>query len=128
MTIRYRIDRERGIAFVEAEGVLDDAALLDFAQRASSDPEYTSGIHELVDFRRAELGALTTPAIRKAAETFLAGARSPQVKVALVVDSDAGYGLSRMYQAFRGDGPGAPQVFRSLAEARAWLGLGDEPA
>jgi len=36
---------------------------------------------------------------------------------------DLFFGLSRMYEAYRQDSPVRIRIFRSLAEARVWLGL-----
>lgn len=46
---------------------------------------------------------------------------SDSSRSAVVAPDDLAFGLSRMIAAYRGDGPGESGVFRSEAEARAWL-------
>lgn len=125
MGIRYRVDQALGVAFVDADGELGDADLLAFAEQASADAAYYSGVNELVDFSGASLGDIKSETIRRVAELFSAAGElsHSSSKVAIVVADDLGYGLTRMYQVFRGGSGDHPTVFRSVDEARVWLGL-----
>ena len=49
-----------------------------------------------------------------------------RIRVAIVADGDAAFGLTRMFQALRSDSSTELTVFRDVAEARSWLGLDDD--
>jgi hypothetical protein len=126
MPIDYRIDSQRRLAEVEVRGRLRAQDLRDFEERVRGDPAYFSGIDELIDLRGADLSGLDTAPIRSLAAFFRDGRGQREVKVAIVACRDADYGLSRMYQALRGEERGPLEIFRSIEEARAWLGLDAE--
>lgn len=125
MPIAWEFDADRRVVVVRAEGVVRDADLLDLARQLAADPQVRSGVHELVDLRDADVAAVTSEALREMADTFAAHDAGPTgARIAIVASRDAAYGLSRMYQAYRGDRiPAELSVFRDMAEARAWLGL-----
>lgn len=125
MGIRYHIDAERGLVVACGSGRIADDDLLDYARRLLADPERTRAKHELVDLRSASVESdVTTAGVRQIAEFWsdrkhmMAGGR-----LAIIAGSDVGYGLSRMYQILRSDGPDSIQVFRELDEALRWLGV-----
>lgn len=128
MPIAWKIDPDHKVVLVRAEGAVGDADLLDLARRLAADPRVRSGVHELVDVRDADLSAVSSEALREMAATFAAHDTGPTgARIAVVAWRDAAYGLSRMYQAYRGDEiPAELSVFRDMAEARAWLGLPPE--
>jgi hypothetical protein len=124
MPIVHRVDRALGVVFATASGSLGDEELLDFAQKTANDPEFRSGVHELIDLRAADVSQITSRGLRRAAEIFAAFDSGPShARIAFVAPADVVFGLSRMYQAFRSDSPAEIGVFRELHEARAWLGL-----
>lgn len=126
MPLSHRVDRDAGVAFARAEGALSDEELLDFAQRMANDPEFRSGVHELIDVRAADLRAVTSRTLRRAAEIFAAfDTAATRGRIAFVAPADVAFGLARMYQAFRTDAVEI-RVFREMDEARAWLGLPPE--
>jgi hypothetical protein len=125
MPIDYRVDRALHTVFATVTGALTDDELLDFAQKTANDPEFRSGLHELVDVRAAQVQQLTSRGLRRAAEIFSAfdSSRPSPARIAFVAEADVVFGMSRMYQAFRSDSPAEIGVFRDMGEARAWLGL-----
>jgi hypothetical protein len=124
MPIVHRVDRALGVVFATATGVLTDDDLFEFAQKTANDPEFRSGLHELIDLRAADATLVTTRGLRRVAEIFGAFDGGPShARIAFVAPADVVFGLSRMYQAFRADSPAEIGVFRELPEARAWLGL-----
>lgn len=46
---------------------------------------------------------------------------NPNICIAAVMNSDLGYGLSRMWQAYTDDIPWNAKVFRTRSEAEDWL-------
>ncbi|MFV2059750.1 MAG: hypothetical protein ACC653_03640 [Gammaproteobacteria bacterium] len=50
-----------------------------------------------------------------------ASQNNPNICIAAVMNTDLGYGLSRMWQAYTDDIPWNAKVFRTRAEAEDWL-------
>jgi len=46
-------------------------------------------------------------------------------KLAIIADRDAAYGMARMYQSLRDDGPDRIRVFRDEADAWSWIESAD---
>jgi hypothetical protein len=127
LPIQHRVDRKYGVVLAWGEGVVSDDELLAFVQRTANDSEFRSGMHELIDLRRVDTSALSTRSLRRTAELFAAFDTGPaQGRVAIVAPEDLAYGLSRMYQAFRGEDAVELMVFRDMIDARKWLGLPED--
>ncbi|MCG8590482.1 MAG: hypothetical protein MJE66_14425 [Proteobacteria bacterium] len=123
MPIDYRIDAARKVLVAEGHGQIRDEDLLDYARRMFADPGRHLAAHELVDLTRAsDDSEITADGIRELAEYWrgrydlITGGR-----LAIVANSEVAYGLARMYQLMRDDGPDRIRVFRSLDEAWEWL-------
>jgi len=126
--VRDRFDADANLLVVTLEGAIGDEDLLKYARRVVESAEIPAGHDELIDLRGMEAGGqITTPGLRRVAALFARVDRTPdQTRVAFVASSDVGYGLARMYQAFRSESPLDLRVFRSMREARAWLELPPE--
>jgi hypothetical protein len=124
MAISYRYDPDSRTVYIELSGELPEAALVDAARKMSSDPAIPPEHRELVDLRGLVATDVTPAALRQVARIFAATDTRPErSRVAIVAPGDLFFGLSRMYEAYR-DASGLPlRVFRTLEEARAWLGL-----
>jgi hypothetical protein len=123
--VRYEIDREFELVVAVATGRIGDADLIDYAERLHADPDRGKAKHELVDLRHvARDSDVSSAGVRQLAEFWsdradtIAGGR-----LAIIAPSDVGYGMSRMYQILRSDGPDSIQVFRDLVEALRWVGV-----
>ncbi len=53
--------------------------------------------------------------------SMCASKENPNIYIAAVMNSDLGYGLSRMWQAYTDDIPWNAKVFRTRTEAEEWL-------
>ncbi|VAW96521.1 hypothetical protein MNBD_GAMMA22-1752 [hydrothermal vent metagenome] len=53
--------------------------------------------------------------------SLYASKENPNICIAAVMNSDLGYGLSRMWQAYTDDIPWNAKVFRTRTEAEDWL-------
>lgn len=53
--------------------------------------------------------------------SMCASKENPNICIAAVMNSDLGYGLSRMWQAYTDDIPWNAKVFRTRSEAEDWL-------
>jgi hypothetical protein len=130
MGIQYVIDEHFGLVVAEARGHVEDRDLLDYAERLLADPDRTRAKHELVDLRRVDDSSeVSSAGVRRLAEfwsdrsAMMAGGR-----LAIIAPSEVGYGMSRMYQILRSDGPDSIQVFRQRGEALRWLDVDPDRA
>ncbi len=128
MAIKYQIDPEMGVIYVNLAGkVCDDefSAALDQALR---DPDYHVGMSGLIDFRAVERFDVSTRVIREAVTTIaktMNGFKYPW-RTAIVAPTDMVYGLSRMYQILREGSMEEVGVFRDAGDAGKWLGLPED--
>jgi len=120
MPSNYLIDLPRGLVISRAWGVLTDEDLLGRAQFIAQDPRFRPDMRQLSDFRDITDLKISSATIRAmvSSSTFGAGARR-----AVIVGSDASYGMARMYQILQDTAPDSVDVFRDEKAALEWLGL-----
>lgn len=87
-------------------------------KRLVGDPEFDPGYDHLFDLSGVADVQLSLDEIRELASVKLFSERSRR---AVVAPANLLYGLSRMYQGFRGLGPESLRVFRTTEEALRWL-------
>ena len=116
----YVIDVERRIVFSRGWGVLLDAELIDHARTLRADRRFDPLFQQIADFSDVRELRVTSAGVRAVAENnpFERDARR-----AIVVASDAAFGLSRMFELYTGSHPDQFRIFRTLAEAAQWIGL-----
>jgi len=108
-----------------ATGVLTDDDIITHQQRLAQDPDFKADLRQLFDARGVTQVEVTPETLRHRADAnpFGYGARR-----AIIAPGDVVFGLARLFQLTanaRGHRDEL-QVFRSSAEARAWLGLPPE--
>jgi hypothetical protein len=121
--IEYHLDEEISAVVAEVEGIVGDDELLDYTRRIFNDAAARRVDHELFDITRAaKESKVTAEGIRKIAEFWTSEyANMAGGKLALVAPVELAFGLSRMYQGLRDDGPDHIRVFRDREAARQWL-------
>lgn len=120
MPSRYRIFPEHNLIVSVLEGRIADADLLDQQDQLRRDPEFRPDLLQVVDASGATQAALTAGGIRTAARnTTLA----PATRRAIIAPSPSHYGLARMFQLSTRADDDTIAVFRTRAEACAWLGV-----
>jgi hypothetical protein len=122
MPMSYRIDEVHGILEVTIEGELSGEELAAWTEEVRADPAFRPTFDQLLDLRGAQGTRLETAAVRELAQNKPLFARTS--RRAIVVASDFGFGMARMFQAMRGEEAGEIQVFRDIEEAQAWLASG----
>lgn len=113
------IDNERRLITVVVQGELTDSDLLRGEERLRARPDFCADFDELVDLKAADGRRVTADGVRSLARrppVFSAGSRR-----ALVVATEMGYGMARMYELIQGGEAGEIRVFRDRAEAERWL-------
>ena len=120
MPASYKIDLEHCIILSTASGTLTDEELRSHQRDVLADPDFESTLNQLWDLREVVRSETSSAALGD-----LARARSYSVgtKRALVAPRDVQFGMARMFQTLHDGAPEDLRVFRSLEEARDWLGL-----
>ncbi len=121
MPTTYEINAARGVIIVTVTGDLTDEGLFDMHRRLAGDPAVKPNFAALFDLRQANGVAVTTDGVRALADLPLV--LSPESRRAVVVPTDLGFGMARMYGMRRGNQGGTVEVFRDFAEASHWIGL-----
>jgi hypothetical protein len=130
MPIEHRIDHRRRLVVARVTGTLTDAEIFGYQRDVWSRAD-VKGYDELVDMSAAERVALPSTDRVQALAALSAGMdpKAPPSRFAIVAPRDFEFGLGRMYGAHRELDPRSTKqvgVFRSRAEALAWLGLEGE--
>lgn len=121
MPTTYEINAARGVIIVTVTGDLTDEGLLDMHRRLNADPAVKPSFATLFDLRQANGITVTTDGIRALAALPLV--LSPESRRAVVVPSDLGFGMARMYGMRRAASGAKVEVFRDFDEASHWIGL-----
>lgn len=120
--VEIRIDAARQAVFITAEGKVTEAGITDAIARLRAEPNFRPHFSELLDMRGVTGFEVSSEAVRALTQLDLF---DPSARRAFVVASDLAFGLARMYSLARGPHEQL-RVFRSVEEARAWLGLPEE--
>ncbi len=113
------IDIERRLITIVVQGELTDTDLLEGYERLRERPDFSSDFNELVDLLAADGRQVTADGVRSLAR--LPPAYSPGSRRAVVVPSEMGYGMARMYELIQDGESGQIRVFRSREDAERWL-------
>jgi hypothetical protein len=122
MTIHYRIDASsnRITTRVLGEVTIDEA--LQHFDELSVDPSYEPGLDALLDLIDCET-LLDVDKIRTAAARVTADLSTLRFgRLAIVVASDALFGMLRMFHTLSESAFSEAQIFRDRDEALQWLG------
>ena len=122
MSWHHKIDVANRLVRVRVDGRLTDADLIEGDTALRNDPEFDPAYYQLLDLTEADGSDITAAGIQALASLpplFTSSARR-----ALVVRSNLGFGMGRMFELLRGGKSGEFRVFRNLEEACDWLDLG----
>lgn len=127
MPIEVQIDHQRRCVMAAITGDIRDVELLDYQKSVWSDPAL-AGYDELIDATGAgcapEVSSSGLSQISQCAASM--DTACERSRLAVVAPQDVYFGLARMYEVLRSETPGsrkAVSVFRSRADAEAWLGI-----
>ena len=129
MPIAYTIDHDHRLVMATGQGELTGDDIFGYQTEVWSRPDI-GGYNELIDMTNVErIDLRSVDHIKQLAE--LSASMDPaaaQSKFAIVAPGDYAFGLGRMYESYRrleGRSTKRVGVFRSMAEARAFLELDD---
>jgi hypothetical protein len=119
MRVSREVDRIHRIVILGVSGDLDDDGLLALAGELRSDPEVKPDFALLIDLREASGLSVTGNGVRAlVAQPLVLSATSRR---AVVVPTDLGFGMARMYEMLREERGGVTRAFRDFDEARRWV-------
>lgn len=122
----FHIDEQQRIVWARSWGLLCDEDIISHQARLRADPKFQATFAELVDTTGVTEVTLTAKMMLQMGQSTLF---APEAKRAYVVAKDVIFGLVRMYELYQSmRGKTAVRVFRSRAEAVAWLGVTDPEA
>ena len=119
--VEYDIDSERGVVTVKMTGALVDKDFVAMYERLRDDEAIRPEYSVLFDLAEAHQSQASSSGVRRLAELpllFLSSSRR-----AILVCSEFGYGMARMYDGLRGELGEELKIFRDRDEARCWVGL-----
>lgn len=119
MQIERRVDAAARVVTLEVTGSLGDRDLLSLADELEKTPELSPDFALLIDLRQADGTSVTSAGVRALVARPMV--LSTTSRRAVVVPSDLGFGMARMYELLREDRGGATRAFRDYDEARRWV-------
>lgn len=117
MPVKYSIGNER--ITVIGHGVITVTELEKLFQQIDEDPSFDNGMSVLVLNREARFEVSTNEAFHVAQR--MRALRHRLQKFAIVVEKNLHYGFARMIQAYYENRDISFRVFKTRAEAEAWL-------
>ena len=117
------------VRYTVGSGTLTDRDFVDCYAAMVADPSYDPSLDQLVDLTAVERFGVTSVGARELGDLMrLSDALIPdgvRPRVATVAASDEGIAILWMYRSVRehGGSPVTLAIFRSLDDARSWLGL-----
>ena len=118
MEVERKIDPAARVVVMTVRGDVDDGELMGLADQLEDAPDVNTDFALLIDLREAHGQKVTTAGVYRLVERTLV--MSATSRRAVVVRSDLGFGMSRMYEMLRTNRGGAPRVFRDYDEALRW--------
>jgi hypothetical protein len=122
MPAEYLINRNLGVVFSQAWGVLTDADLLEHQRRLGQDQRFEPSLNQIFNFEDVTDVEVTPMGIRTLAERTLFGEGARR---AFVVHPGAlkMFGLMRMFEALTSEHPDKLRVqFDHVQKALQWIG------
>jgi len=124
MTYSVSIDRSRRIVWTTWNNTVTDELLCEYQRSVWGDPSI-EGYDELGDLQAVTAFSVTPAGLRRLA-SIAAGMDDPDCrsKYAIVTSTNTGFGLARMYEAYRELDPCSTKevaVFGDIKSAFVWL-------
>jgi hypothetical protein len=119
MQVERTIDPATRVVVLTVSGDIGDAELLRLGDELAETPELESDFALLIDLRQARGEKVTTAAVYRLVERPLV--LSAESRRGVVVPTNLGFGMARMYEMLRKNRGGSPRVFRDYDEALRWV-------
>ena len=123
MPTSYRIDKDAGVVYRTMSGVVTTDELLESYVTMLGHPDFRSGMKALTDMRELKPTAFRADVIRVAEFVRKHQDKIGDLRMAIVVSTDASYGMVRELEAELEGAPVELSLFRDIGEAEEWLGV-----
>ncbi|MBU0692782.1 hypothetical protein KKC97_03945 [bacterium] len=124
MALSYSFHEKFNLVVMTGSGQLTARDFKDYiTEYLCKDPRIKPGFIELGDMRAVEKNEITLPDMLEIVRLDETSGRPQPTKLAFVVNSDAEYGAVRQYASHVRAELKAVDVFRSMDEAKKWLGI-----
>ena len=121
MPVTYSIDAATKTIRTTCSRPLTFAEVIDHFRRLKEDPVCSGSLDVLLDVSDADLLPQTTQLGAVAAAVSAVRSKVQFRACAIVASRNAMFGMMRVFAVLTSDYFGATRVFRSMAEAEAWL-------
>jgi hypothetical protein len=119
MGFQYKIDKDKRLVETSGGGVFTKDHAIAHQQQLLADPDFEPSFYQLMDLTHVTAFEVSDADIRYLAERSVFSAESRR---AIVVKTDEGYGLARMFGIIRElRGEWGIRVFRNHDDAWEWL-------
>jgi hypothetical protein len=122
MEVQRKIDATARVVTLTVTGELGDSDLPTLGDHLAQGSDLDVDYSLLIDLRQAHGQSVTSAGVYRLLEQPLV--LSPSSRRAVVVASDLGFGMTRMYEMLRKERGGAPHVFRDFDQAWRWVTSG----
>jgi len=126
MPVHYDYDEKENFVYTKASGVLTDDDLKVFAESLASDPRVKPGLRELVDCRAVDSMKGSMDIFGYIIHLNIENREKyAGKKIAIVASRELLFGLSKYFEVIShiDNAPFRVEVFRTMSEAKEWLGL-----
>lgn len=122
MQIVRETDVDALVVVLKVSGEVGDQDLMNLGDELKKAPEVKTDFSFLIDLRHADGRNVTSAGVEALAQRPLV--LSAESRRAVVVPSQLGFGMARMYELLRQERGGSTRVFRDYDEADRWVRAG----
>ena len=123
MPIHYSIDKATKGVYLTAKGRGQHRDFQLIIDQLAADPEFGPGMKLLCDYSQLEFDLPTEEIEDLSQQMKRLSPEFTDCQVALISAGDLEYGLMRMFSLISSEAQFETRVFRSIENARKWLGL-----
>jgi len=131
MALKYRLEKNRRLVLITGVGVIGPAEIVANREALLSDPDFDRSFDVLVDFTQVPETSLNSDVLRPLSRNPLFSQASRIAVVTTLPPTNMTlFGMARLYETYRevsnmGD---HLRVFKTLEDAREWLGVDEPPS
>lgn len=122
MRIVRETDAAARLVVLKVSGSVGDRELMSLAEELERAPGVEPDFSVLIDLRNADGQSVTSAGVESLSRRPLVLA--PDARRAVVVPSQLGFGMARMYEILRQQKGGSTHVFRDYDQADRWVRTG----
>ena len=121
--ITFSLDIETNIRTATYSGSITDDEIITSYRELHAKPDYNPTANDLVDLRLVDQLNVSYESLHHLISAYLpVDVRGRHTRLAIIAASDSTFGMSRLYEALRGDEvPEEINVFRHYDDAILWL-------